>query len=267
MKFKFLEAIKNPAGDGTIDLSTDETLVAQIQAHINEQVVLAQQTEKDKLYPTIQALKAKVESLTAPATPPAPATQPTQPPATPPATMDAQVLEALKAIMSGNASGAAPAPAPQPGDATQQMSKADFAEMLATAINKVVPQVLQPLVDDIAAIKKSDVEAHRAKVLAENSGKLIEELVTGTTIEEINASVATAKELFTRYSVPQTPPAATPAQPQTQPTPAPAPIPAPGTIPSPAPQPGGMAQEVKELSPAEYAAKREQLMSSLKNRV
>lgn len=140
-----------------------------------------------------------------------------------------------------------------------------------------VKEAIQPVIQFNQQTQQETIASFREKLLQENDGKCIPELVKGNTKEEILSSLEYSKDIFSKYGGgpmgrPQ------PAAPVVDPalakqaaelTPdqiAPAYVP-----PTPAPAPkvaapeftGGTALDtVKALTPEEYAAKREELIAT-----
>ena len=251
-----LKSVTMPDGT-TADLSQNAILLDALKKGIAH----GSQTERDKLYPEIDRLKAATK-----AAPQVPVTTPTQ---TQP-TME----EILALLRPQQAQAAAPQNAPQQTPQPNGFNQEHIAEMMAQMFNERVPQILKaqldPFTEQLTAIRNESLEAYRSRRLAELGNTIIPELVKGVSKEEIEASIEVSKSVMSRFSpTPPTPPqqeppqqaaqqqAAQPQQPTYQRTPPP-----PVIIPNGAQNGVGVA-DVKNLSMSEYAAQREQMLRNL----
>lgn len=143
------------------DTSSEPRKKLKVNREVPDLIAKARQEEKDKLYPQIKALKEENDFLK-----------------TKNSELEAEItrltseLEEVKNIMGEL-------------DKQQQSLEALEAKLKAD---------FQKELDERE--RKYQVELHKQKVLSANAGKLIPELVTGSTIEEIDAAVERAKARF-----------------------------------------------------------------------
>lgn len=153
-------------------------------------------------------------------------------------------------------------------------------EDLKNSLSETVKEVVKPLLQSNENLEAIRLREYRERVIKENEATCIPDLVTGNSTEEIDASLARSIEIRQKYFSPAQvvgapqPKVVDPliqaqmaAQQQPTPTPA-APAPQPKT---PAPQfapqapvaPASEPSPTKQMSMAEFAAQREQLLSQL----
>lgn len=129
---------------------------------------------------------------------------------------------------------------------------------------------LKPVIDKTEADAKQAIENYREKLLKDNEGACIPELVKGSTKEELDRTLAESKTIYQQYGL----------KPASTAPPAPANVPAVPDVPAPqrptappaAPAHPARAfssqlENVKNLSPEEFAKKRESLLGELQAEV
>lgn len=263
---ELLKAVQLQEGGTPVDLSLHPT----IGEVLKKAIAHGSQTEKAKLYNELNGLKGQLSTAT-----------------TELATLRAQQAQALQnAPAQSNPSTATNTPN-TPGTSTDQLltqvlerlgannqnsntgiTKEDLAGMLSTTVNQVLPGLLQPLQEKLSTMERANLEEYRQRRLAELGDTVIPELVKGSTREEIEASIAPAREIASRYAPKgggtQNPPTGTPpAAPTTQ---APAVVNPPAAVQNP-PANTRLIPDVSQMSDKEYAAQREELMRKLQTAV
>jgi DNA repair exonuclease SbcCD ATPase subunit len=166
-----------------------EKNVDPLSVDIEKRLAQARKEEKEKLYERLKEvqfekdkaaadLKAATESLD---------------------TLKAEQAEAAKKLEDQNTN----------NNNADALSSEKVQELVATAIEKqqaVAEQQIAAAKAEAdqqvkalqAQLTKAEVDAHRMNVLKENGDKIIPELVTGNTIEEINTSVLVARQAYER---------------------------------------------------------------------
>lgn len=261
---ELLKAVQLQEGSSPVDLS----LHPVIGEALKKAIAHGAQTEKTKLYNERNGLKGQVSTLNNELT-----------------ALRAQQQQALQTApaQSGNPSSASNAPQ-QPGNTTtdqllaqvlaklntQQdqptnggITKEDLAGMLSTTVNQVLPGLLSPLQEKLAALEKGNLEEYRQRRLAELGDAVIPELVKGGTREEIESSIEVAKGIASKYApkaAEQNPPAGTP------PVATPPVVTPPASVTNP---PANMPAipDVSKMSDKEYAAQRDELLRKLSTQV
>lgn len=118
------------------------------------------QTEKAKLYTQINSLSEQVKSLMA-----------------------------VKIESNQNA--------PVPVDNAQ--FKAELLKEVGATVSSLLKTALEPIVQRSALTEQASLADYRNKLVADNQGKLIPELVVGSTREEIDANFKQSLKLFEQY--------------------------------------------------------------------
>jgi hypothetical protein len=88
---------------------------------------------------------------------------------------------------------------PSKGNAGEEVILAT-AEAKLDQLFKAFTDKLEPLLSANARNEEASLEAYKSKLLQENLGKVIPELVVGTTREEIDASLESSKSLCAKYA-------------------------------------------------------------------
>jgi len=207
--------VKVKLADGNeleLDLSQHPELVSaavemkkdEIDAKIAQARATASQAEKAKLYGEISNLKSQIEVLknSAPSTAPQATTQ-----AEPPAQTSTTPAQA--------------APAPTSQAAENGVSSVELVRLLGEQISQALAPI-KSFVEQSTAEKMSSYRMNRLNQLKNSGISIIEELVSGNNEAEIEASIANALTISSRYfsqapaqtTAPATPPATPPADPQ-----------------------------------------------------
>lgn len=166
-----------------------------------------------------------------------------------------------------------------PLDATSLIAELKESFVTKEDLANTVKEALQPVISYNQQTQQETLETFREKLLKENDGKCIPELITGNSKEELLQSLEKSKELYSKYGGgpvghPQdASPVVDPTLARQAANLAPEDI-APRYIPPvPAPAPRVSAPEftgqsglenIKSLSPEEFAAKRAELENTLK---
>jgi hypothetical protein len=132
-----------------------------------------------------------------------------------------------------------------------------FKDEILQSVQSVIKEVVSPVLEHVKKTEEDSVTSYRNKLLIDNQGKCMPELVVGNTKEELDAALVKSLELYNNYVAKNGAPAnSTPAVPTTvsasaNPT-APASVPAtPMTPAAPAPMPLPSAPAVAVAQPEE----------------
>lgn len=140
--------------------------------------------------------------------------------------------------------------------AAQKVSSEEASAHFANLFKGILSDALGPIVSKIESLEKKEINDYIEKVRKENEGQAILELVSGNTLDEVNTSLANAKEMYKKYfpqgsgatqtaqgnNSPSTQAPAQPAQPATQGVPA--------TAQQPSPNPTAQAPATPTQAPA-----------------
>lgn len=230
---ELLKAVILQDGGEPVDLSQNTTIRSALSAAIAQ----GAKTEKDKVMPDLTRLKTELGA----------------------ATEELKILRAQKpsdvnaALDEIRAALKQTTPAATTDPTIKPLTKEDVAALLASAVNDVIPKLMQPIEAKLAGLEKESVESYRLRRIKELGDAIIPEVVSGDTIEAVEASITLAKDLAAKY-LSQTPPPVAPV--------APPPV-APPALPTPPPG-DPLVDQVKNLNKAQYAQQREGLFDQLK---
>lgn len=253
----------------------------ELQGLLLQITAAVSQTEKKKLYDTIESYKKSNSDLSQKNTQLNTeiirlSSQQTQPPVqNTPVANPQPVVPGQQLYTDANG-----APVKNP-DGTY-VTKDDVAEILSSVFNSKLPEVLQrslaPFQDRLASLESVSLQEYRNKLLAQHGDSIMPELVKGNTKEELDASVALAKELRQKYGTPVVQqPVQTVVVPDTnQPAPVAQPgagdptqqqqtvMPRPSKSAPPADR-GPLVDKLKNMNNEDFAKNREKMLAELEN--
>lgn len=143
---------------------------------------------------------------------------------------------------------------------------ATFKTEMLGEVRTLFEQMISPVLQSATNAEAYTIEAYRNKLIQENQDKCIPELVVGKTREELDAALTASIQVFEKYAAkngnPQTP-VTTNATSNPQTTAPVVPTEEPIVIPEvPATPPVNLdVPDIKSMTPAEYAKRREELHS------
>ena len=241
----------------TLDVENTPALKDLVQAAR----IAGGQTEKTKLYDTIESLKKTNKELTDEVVTLKAAPPVSTPPATPsPKGMNVTDAETTKRNQEIEAR------KKQNREESATLTQEDVNNLISKAFEDNLPQILQkavnPLVEKTKAIEQATLNEYKAKRLSELGDQVIPELIKGNTKEEIEESIASAIEIRSRYA--GTP--AAPVTPGNQPPETPPVVPTPQAAPVVVPHietPPQMELDVKNMTPEQYKEQREKVLKEV----
>lgn len=152
---------------------------------------------------------------------------------------------------------------------TQGMNKEELRSIMKELFDQALPAAMRPLQDRTINLEQQRVAEFKNKLLNENAGSIVPELIQGDTIEKLLQSVEVAKSAYHNIRTtiaPVTQPAATP---QVQPVVEPVVTPQQTTMPqfNRQPIPQDDALDIKNMSDDEFKNNREDILRKLKAKV
>lgn len=76
-----------------------------------------------------------------------------------------------------------------------------FKSEILAEMKTTFEELIAPLREKTGFVEAAQVEAYRNKLLVENQGKCLPELVVGDTVAKLDAALANAKEVWTKYNL------------------------------------------------------------------
>lgn len=237
-----VETLKIVVDGNEVEIPIDNP---ELKKHVEESVKASVKTEKDKLYGKNAELKTRNTELTKEN-----------------ASLQEKVNELQGQLTTTQTELQTRTTDPNAAaSAKPEGEGSDLDTKIATLVSKEVQKVVGPIATQLDGIanaftkqERSGIAEYREKVIAENAGTIIPELVQGNTKEEIDASLLVAKDVRARYpesSAAPAPAAAAPAPPQ-----AAAPAAAPGTPQAAPATPAAQAPPAAPAVPATPADRR-----------